>query len=262
MITRIAAFMFVILSLPLYTLAWGVTGHRIVGEIASFYLNSRSRKEIKKILGNESLAMASNWGDFIKSDSAYDYINNWHYINVEEKLTYEQLHDRLLKDTSVNAYTKINALADSLRMKNIDLVKKRMYLRLLIHFVGDIHQPLHVGHSSDEGGGKLRLQWFGANTNLHTLWDSRLVDFQQLSYTEYATYLNHTTKEEVRIWQQKPLADWVCESYIYAQKIYSGYTGPEQKLSYDYNYLYVDVLNSQLLKGGVRLAGLLNQIFS
>ena len=81
----------VLFSVPFYSLAWGVLGHRIVGEIADSYLNPKARAELKKILGNESIAMASNWGDFVKSDSTYDYLYNWHFINLKEGLTDAEL---------------------------------------------------------------------------------------------------------------------------------------------------------------------------
>ncbi|MBI3233025.1 MAG: S1/P1 Nuclease, partial [Bacteroidetes bacterium] len=75
------------LYLPFCSMAWGVLGHRIVGQIADTYLTKTAKKEIFKILGNESVAMASNWPDFIKSDPAYSYLNNWHYINFKGGLS-------------------------------------------------------------------------------------------------------------------------------------------------------------------------------
>jgi hypothetical protein len=149
------------------------------------------------------------------------------------------------------------------QLKNKDLAqdKKVLYLRLLIHIVGDVHQPLHVGHADDQGGNKVKVQWFNEPSNLHTVWDTKLVNFQELSYTEYATAINFTTKESRRAMQEKPVSDWIMESYKLAEKIYGDIKEPDQKLGYAYNFQYVDLLNSQLLKGGVRLAGLLNEIF-
>jgi len=62
---------------------WGQTGHRVVGEIADMYLSNKARKAIREILGNESIAISSNWADFIKSDTSYNYLSPWHYINVK-----------------------------------------------------------------------------------------------------------------------------------------------------------------------------------
>jgi hypothetical protein len=74
-------------SLPFFCFSWGVLGHRIVGQIAESYLTPKARIGIQKILGNESIAMVSNWADFIKSDSAYQYIYNWHFIDIDSGLT-------------------------------------------------------------------------------------------------------------------------------------------------------------------------------
>jgi hypothetical protein len=247
--------------LPFAGMAWGVLGHRIVGQIADSYLTKKTKKAIAAILGNESVAMCSNWPDFIKSDPAYNYLYNWHYINIKGGLTEDSIRNYLATDTATDAYTKINFLTTQLKNKNLEQGKKIMYLRLLIHIVGDVHQPLHVGHADDQGGNKVKVIWFSEPSNLHTVWDTKLIDFQVLSYTEYATAINFTTKESRRAMQEKPVSDWIVESYKLAEKIYGDIKEPDQKLSYAYNFQYVDILNSQLLKGGVRLAGLLNEIF-
>ena len=240
---------------------WGQNGHRIVGEIADSYLSSKARKAIREILGYESIAITSNWPDFIKSDSTFNYLSSWHYINVKQGLSQTEFNSILQQDTATDAYTKLNSLIAELKNKQLSLDKKQMYLRLLIHIAGDIHQPLHVGQFEDLGGNRIRLQWFGEPTNLHSVWDERLIEFQKLSYTEYAASINHTTKAQRKQWQEQPMNEWFFESYQLAGKVYNSVTQPEPKLSFRYNFDYIDMLNSQLLKGGVRLAGLLNSIF-
>jgi len=136
-----------------------------------------------------------------------------------------------------------------------------MYLRLLIHIVGDIHQPLHVGRLEDLGGNRIRVLWFGDSTNLHSVWDEKLIASQNLSYTEYVKAINHSTKSQRMQWQEQTMNEWFFESYQLAGKIYSGITQPYQRLGFRYNFDYVEILNSQLLKAGIRLAGLLNSIF-
>ncbi|RYZ44981.1 MAG: S1/P1 Nuclease, partial [Chitinophagaceae bacterium] len=145
----------VFFSLPFVSLAWGVLGHRIVGEIADKHLTAKARAEIRKILGNESIAMSANWGDFIKSDSTYDYLNPWHYINLDSGMTRNEILAYLKTDTVVDVYTRVNFLAAELKKKNLTLEKKRMYLRLLVHFIGDIHQPMHIGRRKDLGGNRV-----------------------------------------------------------------------------------------------------------
>jgi hypothetical protein len=257
-----------LLSILLFSLSfpclawWGTNGHRIVGEIADSYLTPKARIAVKAILGNESIAMASNWGDFIKSDSNYNYLYNWHFINLKAGLSFNDMKTRLLTDTAANLYNKLDFVIKELKNKSLAQDKKLMYLRLLIHFVGDLHQPLHAGgRPEDLGGNRIKVLWFNESTNLHTVWDERLVEFQKLSYTEYAKAINHATKQQVKTWQQQPMMEWYFESYQISQKLYDEIKQPDQKLSYNYNFDHVETLNSQLLKGGVRLAGILNAIF-
>lgn len=246
--------------LPAQAMAWGMLGHRVVGEIAERHLTKKARKNIQQVLGNESLAIASNWADFIKSDPSYNYLNSWHYVNFKQGLTLDDFTATLLQDTSANVNTKLNMLVSELKKKDLPQDKKVMYLRLVIHFVGDIHQPMHVGRPEDLGGNRVRLSWFNTPTNLHRVWDEQLIEYQQLSYTEYATALNFVSKDQRRTWQQAPLSNWLYESYQIAERLYAG-VQPEEKLSYKYNFDHVQTMNEQLLKGGVRLAGLLNEIF-
>jgi hypothetical protein len=249
--------------IPLKAICWGQLGHRIVGEIAETYLTAKTKAEIKKILGNESIAMSSNWADFIKSDSTYKYLDPWHYINFEKNLTYDQLKDVLKKDTGAvkDAYSAIVFLTRQLKKKNLALDKKQTYLRLLIHIVGDIHQPLHVSPVGSTGGNDIKLQWFGQASNLHRVWDSDLIEGQQLSYTEYSTYLNHTTASQRKKLQAQPISKWLYDSYVIAQDLHIELTETNPRLGYRYNYDHIKTLNEQLLKGGVHLAGLLNEIF-
>ena len=248
------------MALPFTSMAWGLLGHRIIGQIADSYLSRDARKAIRQILGNESVAMGSNWADYIKSDPNYNYLSSWHYINIPPGKTREQV-DALLATDSTSIYARIHFLSNELKNKNLPHDKQVMYLRLLIHFVEDLHQPLHVGRPDDQGGNKVKVTWMSTPTNLHSLWDSQLINFQQLSYTEYAAALNFTTKTQRREWNKESIADWLWNSYQLAETIYGDIKEPEQKLSYDYNFKYIEILNGQLLKGGVHLAALLNEIF-
>ena len=247
--------------LPFQSMAWGLLGHRIVGEIADSYLSKKAKKEIYKILGTESVAMSSNWADFIKSDPAYGYLYNWHFINFKSGLTQNQFQGYLDADTATDAYTKINFLTAELKKKDLEQDKKLLYLRMLIHIAGDVHQPLHAGKLEDLGGNKIKVLWFKDSVNLHQVWDDRLINLQQLSYTEYATAINHATSEQSTQWLKEPVGTWLYQSYQTAEKIYSDIKVPDQKLDYKYNFNYLETLNTQLLKGGVHLAGLLNEIF-
>lgn len=255
-------FICLLFSLPLQSMAWGLLGHRIVGQVADSYLTPTARKNIHAILGNESVAIASNWPDFIKSDTSYKYLSAWHYCDLDSGMTYNDVKAFLQKDTAVDAYTRINFLVKQLKNKKLAQAKKQMYLRLLIHIVGDIHQPLHVGYKTDQGGNTIKVSWLNEATNLHAVWDSYLIDFQKLSYTEYTNYINFSTPAQRRTWQTQSVADWFYDSYLLCEQVHVEMKQPQPRLGYDYNFRHLDLVNQQLLKGGVRLAGLLNSIFT
>lgn len=246
--------------LPYRASAWGMLGHRIVGEIADSYLTPKARAAIKEILGNESLAIASNWPDFVKSDTAFKSYDPWHYCNFEDGISKDSMERYLKTDTAVDAYAKLTFIIKELKSNKLTKEKKVFYLRYLIHIVGDIHQPLHLGRATDLGANKIKVKWFSEETNLHSVWDDKLISMQNLSYTEYVKAINFATPAERAKWQKQPIADWFFESYTLSRKIYNSPL-PDTRTTYRYNFDHIATANSQLLKGGVRLAGLLNSIF-
>jgi hypothetical protein len=171
------------------------------------------------------------------------------------------LQEYLNQDTKVDAYTKLNFLIGELKKKDLSAENKLLYLRMLIHIVEDVHQPLHVGHTDDKGGNDIKVTWYMTPTNLHSVWDSQLIDFQQLSYTEYAAAINHTTAAQRDEWQKAPISKWLFESNQIAEKLYSEVKSGDTINTYKYNFNHIDTINRQLLKAGVRLAGILNQLF-
>ena len=251
-----------ILYAPLQSMAWGTEGHRIAGQIADSYLTAKARAAIKAILGDETIAMTSNWADFIKSDPNYSYLYNWHFVDLDKAHAYPELQEYLNKDTNTDAYTKLNFLIAELKKKDLTKENKLLYLRMLIHIVEDVHQPLHVGHTDDKGDNDIKLTWFNNSTNLHSIWDSQLIEFQQLSYTEYTAAINHTTVAQREEWQNAPISQWLFESNQIAEKVYSEVKSGDTLNTYKYNFNHIETVNQQLLKAGVRLAGILNQLFS
>jgi tellurite resistance-related uncharacterized protein len=250
-----------VLYLPLQSVAWGTEGHRVCGQIADSYLTPKARAAIKAILGNESIAMTSNWADFIKSDTAYRYLSAWHYVDFDKAYSYPEMVDFLNHDTKVDAYTKLNFLIGELKKKGLTKENKLLYLRMLIHIVEDVHQPMHAARAGDKGGNDIRLTWQNAPTNLHSVWDSKLIDNQQLSYTEYTAAINHTTWTQRAEWQKAPISQWLFESSQIAEKLYSEVKTGDVIDAYKYNFNHIEIINRQLVKGGVRLAGILNQLF-
>lgn len=248
---------------PLKTMAWGMEGHRVAGQIASTYLTPKARQGVEAILGHTSIAIASNWADFIKSDPNYSYLSPWHYVDLDKNFSYPELQEYLKTDQNVDAYTKLTFMIGELKKKNLSKENKLLYLRMVIHIVEDLHQPMHVAHTADKGGNDIKLQW-GNNpnpTNLHSIWDTQLIESQELSYTEYAAAINFTTPAQRVEWQKAPISEWIYESSQLANKIYAGVKPDEQIRTYQYIFNNIDTVNQQLLKAGVRLAGVLNQIF-
>jgi hypothetical protein len=250
----------IITYMPIKANAWGMIGHRVVGEVAESYLTKKGLKGVQHVLGSETLAMASNWPDFIKSDTSYNYMGSWHYVNLPGGLDKQGVYQFLKAEQAPNVYGQINAMIAMLKDKQSSASQQQMAMRVLIHLVGDLHQPMHTARKEDLGGNKVYVTWFGARSNLHKVWDEELIDYQRLSYTEYATAINHPTKNQLTSWQATSLQDMVFESYTACNHIYET-TKPDDKLGYRYNFDHVDTLNEQLLKGGIRLAQILNDIY-
>jgi hypothetical protein len=253
---------FLLPVLPLTSFAWGPTGHRVVAEIAYQHLTPKARKAIMGIIGQQSLAMIANWPDFIKSDTThqYDHTSTWHYLDFPANSDRSQFDSLLKTYTGENLYTETLDMIKQLKERSGDKAHQEFALKFLVHMIGDMHMPLHVGRDEDMGGNKIKMYWFDRPTNLHRVWDEHLIDFQQLSYTEYAKALDIASKEQVKALQSGQIPDWLFESHLLADKVYAR-AKPEEKLSYRYNFLFVDDLNQQLLKGGLRLAAILNNIY-
>ena len=146
----------------------------------------------------------------------------------------------------------------ALKSHKLDKAKELEAIKILAHLVGDIHQPLHVGCCDDSGGGKVSVKWFGGNTNIHTVWDSRMIDDTKLSYTELVAALGNPDHASVASWQNTGVRDWANESVSYRKQVYDIGDG---NLSYQYSYKYLGIAKDRILKAGIRLAGILNEIY-
>jgi hypothetical protein len=126
--------------------------------------------------------------------------------------------------------------------------------------VGDIHQPLHVGLSDDRGGNKVKVEWFGEKTNLHRLWDTDLINHLKLSYRELGDQIDrNVTPNQVANWQSTSVRDWAEESQNLRAACYD--FGDKKRLGYSYSFRHTKTIQLRLEQAGVRLAGLLNQIY-
>lgn len=246
---------------PIAANAWGLIGHRIVGEIADSHLTANARKGVRLVLGNETLAMSANWPDFIKSDTAYKFMNAWHYVNLPEGLSKADCDKFLDNYPEDNIYGKSKEMIALLKNPKTPADKKVFAMRVLVHLIGDMHQPMHTARKEDLGGNKVYVTWFGQRSNLHKVWDEQLIDYQQLSYTEYTKAINFVTPEVYAAWNKSSIKDMIYDSYEVCNKIYASGVKIDDKLSYNFNFDWIATVNTQLLKGGVRLAGILNEIY-
>lgn len=247
---------------PFELLAWGMTGHRVVAQIADQNIKSSTRKKINKLLDNMPIAYWANWPDFIKSDKTgeYDHTHIWHYVNAPGNLSKEDFIAYIKNVKQDNIYKEITLLERTIADKVSSVQQKRVALYFLVHLMGDAHQPMHVGREEDLGGNRISVLWFNDKSNLHAVWDGKLIDYMKYSYTEYANLLNTISKEKKKTLQAGTLEDWLYESHCVANEIYSSVNN-EDRLSFDYAYKYTDVVELQLQRGGLRLAAILDQIF-
>lgn len=246
---------FLLLLQPATAFAWGRTGHRVVGEIAEQHLSKKARKAVQRLLGTEPMALAATWMDDIKSDHAYDDLRDWHWVTIPDGSTYA----RAEKNPNGDAVEAIDRMVAALKSDTLPAGRRAFCLKVLIHLVGDLHQPLHVGKGDDRGGNSFQVQWFKKGTNLHHVWDEDLIDGSQLSYTELARSLDHATREQIAQWSRGTAADWAQENVALRARIYPEKPGAD--LGYAYQYRQWPLVQEQLLKGGIRLAALLNGIF-
>ena len=245
-----------LLGISFNVFGWGAIGHRTVGKVAEQHLKRKVRKKIEKILDGESLAVASTWMDNIKSDDAFDSLYTWHYVTIPPGMTYEATDKA--KDGDVIA--AIEHITKTLKKGGLTHEVEAAYVKMLVHLVGDIHQPLHVGTGEDKGGNDLKVEWFYRNSNLHRVWDSGMIDSKQFSYTELAEVVSvKISKDSVKRWQSSDVRTWAKESIQLRDQVYD--LPQDKQLSYRYMYKNWDILQLRLAQAGVRLAGLLNEIY-
>ena len=235
--------------------AWGQTGHRVVGLVAEQHLTKKARKKVEAVLQHNSLAEVADWMDNIRSDEKYNFTEDWHWVTIPDGMKYAETQ----KNPNGDLVMKLEEIVAALKTHNLDQNKEEEYLKYLVHLVGDLHQPLHVGGKDDQGGNRVRLQWFGQNSNLHRVWDSEMIEGKDLSFTELADFVGPVTKEQIKEWQANTIPDWAQGMMVYRPQVYK--LPEDGKLGYVYSYENFGTVQQLLLQAGIRLAGLLNQIY-
>jgi hypothetical protein len=243
------------MALPSGEYNWGKNGHRAVGDVAADYLNEDARQALDRVLGPESMAIASTWMDEVRSDPSYDYMSEWHWVTIPEGMSYAETE----KNPNGDIIKALRNTISDLKQGNLSPDEEREKVKILIHLVGDIHMPLHVGTGEDRGGNDVDVEWFWESSNLHRVWDSGMIDESQLSYTELSQSINHPTEEEIRKWQADGILAWADESIELRDEVYN--LPDDRSINYEYMYHNYDIVEQRLLKAGVRLAGVLNEIY-
>src|SRR5688572_9649636 len=234
--------------------AWGPTGHRATGLVAEKYLNKKARKELQRILGGKFLAMASTWMDEIRSDTTWNFTADWHWVTIQDGQSYDQSE----KNPNGDIIQTVEKIIVALKSKKLSAKEETEQLKTLVHLIGDIHQPLHVGCGNDRGGNDIKVSWFRTDSNLHRVWDSDMIDDTRLSFTELAESLEKPGETRIVALQKSNVRDWATESMGYRKQVYNIGDG---KLGYLYSYNNFQIVRMRLLQAGVRLAGVLNEIY-
>ncbi|MBU2980085.1 S1/P1 nuclease [Alteromonas sp. C1M14] len=244
-------------SLP--ALGWGQTGHRITGAIAEKHLTPAAKAAIVKLLPNESLAEAATYADEMRSNPDVFWRKTsppWHYVTVPVGKTYAEVGAPEQGD----AYTALMHFTAVMKDKSASRADKQLALRFIVHIIGDLHQPLHAGNGTDRGGNDVKVRFFWEDTNLHAVWDSKMLDSKQLSYTEWTDWLDKKiTAKDTQQWYSLDPNVWIAESTQIRDTLY-----PEDanNMSYDYVYDFLPVAKRRLQKAGIRIADYLNNIFA
>lgn len=243
-------------SAPL--MAWGPKGHDVVAYIAEQHLSKRAKRNVEAALGGYSMVYVANWMDNASHTEEYEHTKTWHYVNVDHE---EGSYLRSKKEPKGDVVTAVNDIIKNLKCGDLNPEQERVQLMMLIHLVGDMHCPMHAGHKSDRGGNGTKVKYFGQKQKLHSVWDSQIVESaHRWSYTEWQREIDRVDrKTEKRIMQGTP-NNWIEECVLLADDVYTRSTKGDN-LSYDYVAYYTPIIEQQLLKGGIRLAKILEEIY-
>lgn len=257
--TRLPAAFAAVIAFTL--ISWGVVGHRTIATIAGNHLTPAAQAGIRKLMGDTTLADISTWADEVRSaDPVFASTGPWHYINLSSGYNYNQFVDAVNKAKAPNVYTALQKCVADLKSDTTTLRYRRIALKFVVHLVGDLHQPMHVSHAEDQGGNLVQVTFNGDPTNLHSLWDSRLIGRHPMPVSMMATEFDKATPQEITAWQNDDEMKWLYESYLISEQIYIA-AAKNPKFTDDYYNIAMPVVQKRLLQAGIRLAGLLNGIY-
>lgn len=194
---------------------------------------------------------AANWMDNIKSDHSYDYMKPYHYVNFDKGAKVVELNgDNII-------YQLNETIKDLRNKKNLSKEEISTKIKILFHLIGDLHQPLHVGYGSDKGGNTMQINYNGKGTNLHSFWDSVIIESKGITLQDC---LKSNKFCKFKLWKIKKInvVNWSIESRSLLDQIYN--TGGN-KISDEYANKNAALIETQILKAGIRLASVLKEVF-
>lgn len=246
------------LVMALHSWGWGQKGHDVTANIAERHLTPATAAAVDSIFQGKSLVYWANWLDNASHTPAYAYSKTWHYLNVDADQTYETMPKNPQGDVVDAIRYNIGVLGDT---TNNDPAAKALALKMLVHCVGDMHQPLHMGRKTDLGGNRVKVKYFGRDTNLHSIWDGSLVESaHKWSYSEWADQVDRLPAGQQVLLLSGNIDDWAKATHDIATEAYKEI--PEGcNVSYNDVARWAPVIEDQLLRGGLRLAHILNSIF-
>lgn len=237
--------------------AWGQKGHDVTAYIAECHLTPEAAEKIDRILGGHSMVYYANWLDNASHTPEYAFTKTWHYRNVDEGQTL----DSMPENPDGDVLRAVNEIVAKLKAGGLSAEEETFNLKMLIHLVGDMHCPMHAGHLSDLGGNLRPVVMFGKETNLHSCFDTAIIEAaHRWSYTEWQQQIDRLSDDQAARIQAGEPRDWMLETVDICAGIYEA-TPEGTKISYDYVAQCTPLIEQQLLRGGHRLARLLNEIY-
>jgi len=240
--------------------AWGQKGHDVTAEIATRHLTPVTAAAIDSLFEGRSLVYWANWLDNASHQKAMAYTKTWHYKNIDDGVRYEEAPANPAGDAVTALRQQVELLTGTGEDTPIES-DSRLALKIIVHVMGDMHQPLHLGHATDLGGNRIKVKYFGQEKNLHSVWDNSLPESaHRWSYTEWADQLDRLPAEA----QAEAIAggfdSWAKESAGIVADVYRAFP-PGARVSYNEVARWTPVIEDRFVKGGLRLAHVLNLIF-
>jgi hypothetical protein len=240
--------------------AWGPDGHRIVAELAQRHLSPAAEAQVERLLAPEHttrLADVANWADNLQDDPAQQALwkatRTLHYVNFGDRdCDYQPPRDCRGDRCEVGGLAHYAAVLGD---RSQDVAARREALKFVVHFVGDVHQPLHAGYRSDKGGNTYQVQFQGQGSNLHRVWDSGMLRTRALDWQDYAQRLDARGPVALPAAAAAPFAAWAEESCRLSRGVYpDGHT-----IGASYVQAELPLAERRLREAGQRLAELLNR---